>query len=217
MNVLYKVLFIACLLFHSQALLANKGDFHPGYIIKKNGSKQRGQIMQSSLIEREIKVYFIPPNRRMAIKYKPSDLKGYAVQLPEQNDVGNKVLKWVHYESRTVSKPPKLFASKEVFVEKELEGEISLFRFYYEYRADIEHPYRYLYYVQTRKDDFVQVDKDNFKKVCRQIFKEYTALHDRVGKAKFQFANLNRMIQDYNYWLKNKHDRNTYRVAISQD
>lgn len=215
MSFFNRILIAVCIFSFSTSLYASKGTFHPGYIILKNGSKLTGKIMQSSFIEREVKIYFLKDGEKMSKKYTPNKLQAYAVHLPEKNDVGTIKYSWVHYVSHTVNKPPKIFASKRVFIERKLEGNITLYRYYYEYRADVDHPYRYQYYIQVVGGEMQLVDDDNFKSFSKNIFAAYSALKNRVGQEKFRFSNFNRMIRDYNYWLENKHDKNTYRVAIS--
>ena len=214
MSLIQRIIIVISVVSFSTSLFASKGTFHPGHIILKNGSKLTGKIMQSSFIEREVKIYFLRDGEKMSKKYTPNKLRGYAILLPEKNDVGTTQSVWVHYVSHTVNKPPKIFASKRVFVERKLEGKITLYRYYYEYRADVDHPFRYHYYIQLDGGQMQLVDKENFKKFSKQIFAAYPALKNRVGQEKFRFPNFNRMIRDYNYWLENKHDKNIYRVAI---
>ena len=212
-----KFLIVICLFSFSNSILANKGSFLPGYIILKNGSKLNGKIMQSSFIEREVKINFLRQGDKMSKKYSASKLREYAIQLAEKNDAGTINKHWVHYVSITVNKPPKIFASKRVFVERKLKGDITLYRYYYEYRADVDHPYRYQYYIQLKGGAFQLVDEENFNDFSKKLFAAYPALKNRVGQEKFRYPNFERMIRDYNFWLENKHDKNIYRVALSNN
>ena len=99
-------------------------------------------------------------------------------------------------------------------MEKEVDGAISVYCYYIEVRNDPKQPFRYFYYLKDQNDEIKKVEQDNFLSISKTVFKDYTALTQRIGKESFEYRNLDRMVRDYNYWLSNQHDSNEYRVAM---
>lgn len=205
------------IVFISFNAFAKKGDKVPGYIILNGGEKVEGKIVIGSITDNETKVNFIKQGERKKKSYKPKQLEGYAYQEVDLDDVGKEVKRWVHFDRMKVDYPPKIFASTTVFVEREIEGEISLYCYYVEVRNDPKKPYRYYYYLKDIDGEVTKVERDNFEKMSKSTFKSYTALTSRLGKKDFQYRNLDRMVRDYNYWTANQHDPDEYRVAMKED
>ncbi len=200
----------------STSAFAKKGDKVPGYVVLENGDRLEGQVIIGSITDNETKVSFIKEGTNKKKTYKPKDLVSYGYQETEMDDLGKPVVNWVHYDRMKVDYPPKIFASKTVFVEREIDGEITLYCYYVEVRNDPKQPYRYYYYLKNAEGEITKVERDNFSKMSKDMFEEYTALTDRVGQKDFEYRNLDRMVRDYNYWMVNKHDADEYRVALKE-
>ena len=134
-----------------------------------------------------------------------------------KDDMGIEAVKWVHYDRFKVDYPPKIFASTTVFMEREVEGAISIYCYYIEVRNDPKKPYRYFYYLKNTNGEIEKVERENFATVANKIFKDYSALTSRVGKKSFEYRNLDRMVRDYNYWVTNQHNSDEYRVAMKEE
>ena len=187
----------------------------PGYILNKNGKKLEGKITPGSITDNELKITFF--NRSGQKKtYKPKDIQGYGYEAEVEDDLGLGDVEWVHYESAKADYPPKPFASKDVFMQRESEGTISLFCYYIEVRNNPKNPFRYVYYLKDQDGKLNKIEKDDFKKVSKTLFKDYTAMNNRIGRKDFLYKNLDRMVRDYNYWVANQHDAGEYRVAMKQ-
>ena len=117
-------------------------------------------------------------------------------------------------ESMIADVPPKPFASTNVFMEREIEGEVTLYTYYIEVRNDVSKPFKYEYYLKDQSGSMQKITKSDFDKTTRQIFQDYTALSSRIGQKDFGYRQLDRMVRDYNYWMENQHDRSEYRVAM---
>jgi len=186
-----------------------------GFILEKNGKKIKGKIIPGSITDNELKITFI--NRSGQKKtYKPKDIKGYGYEAEIENDLGLGDTEMVFYESTKADYPPKPFASKDVFMQRESEGAVSLYCYYIEVRSNPKQPFRYIYYLKDQNGKLSKIEKDDFKKVSKTLFKDYTAMSNRIGRKDFLYKNLDRMVRDYNYWVANQHDAGEYRVAMKQ-
>jgi len=189
-----------------------------GYIMKKDGSKVDGYIIPGTITDNEVKVKFIRKGMSKVVSYKPMDIKGYGYQKQEFNDVGKKVKSWVHYETHMADYPPKPFASKTVFMQKEVDGEVELFCYYIEVRNNPKQPYKYVHYYRDAEGaKLKKIEEKDFRRVSKELFNGYTALETSIGKKNFEYKNLERMVRDYNYWTDNQHDSDTYRVALKEN
>ena len=188
----------------------------PGYILKKDGKKEEGSIIPGSVTSNEVKVIFIGRSGKKQT-FKPKQLQGYGYQDSETDDLGIEETRWIHYETHKVDYPPKPFGPKIVFMEREVEGTLSLFCYYVEVRDNPKKPYRYFYYMKDASGKMTKVEKKSFNKVAKKNFKDYTAMSDRIGRKDFIYRNLDRMVRDYNYWTENQHDSSEYRVAMVND
>lgn len=187
----------------------------PGYIVFKDGKKLEGKIIPGSITDNEVKVIFVNRSGKKQT-FKPKDLQGYGYEAEIEDDLGLGDTEMLHYESGKADYPPKPFASKDVFMQLESEGTVSLFCYYIEVRSNPKKPYRYVYYIKDEAGKMNKIEKDDFKKVSKSLFKDYTAMSNRIGQKDFLYKNLDRMVRDYNYWVANQHDAGEYRVAMKQ-
>ena len=207
------VLLLLLVSFVSTNTFAKKGKKAPGYVINNDGEKIEGTIVVGSITDNEVKVTFFAKSGKKNV-YKPKHILGYGYEETEEDDLGIEETNWVHYERAKVDYPPKPFGSKTVFMQREEEGPLSLYCYYVEVRNNPRKPYRYYYYLKDEQGKMTKLEKEDFKKVARSLFKDYSAMSQRIGKKDFLYRNLDRMVRDYNYWVANQHDSNEYRVAM---
>ena len=217
MRICNQVVLILVAVFLSTAVYAKKGDKAKGYIIKKDGTKVEGTVIIGSITDNETKCTFIDKSTGKKTTYKPKDLQEYGFEKTEIDEIGKKTKRWVHFERQVVDYPPKPFGSTTVFMEREESGELTLYCYYMEVRNNPKKPYRYDYYIKIGDDEIQKITRDKFKKDAKGVFKNYTALSNRIGTNKFSYRNLDRMVRDYNYWTVSKHDSNEYRVAMKDN
>jgi hypothetical protein len=195
---------------------STKGDKFPAYILLKDGTRQEGEVKVGTITDNEVKIQFFQNSESKKMIYKPTDLLGYGYEAVEQDDLGFEEKRWIHYETMKVDYPAKPFGSTTVFVEREIEGTVSLFCYYIEVRDNPKQPYRYYYLIKDQEGNVTKVEEENFRKVVMQTFKEYSALTSRLGRNDPLYRNLDRMVRDYNYWTVNQHDSSEYRVAMKE-
>ncbi|MFK8101679.1 MAG: hypothetical protein AB8G15_04115 [Saprospiraceae bacterium] len=187
----------------------------PGYIILKDGTKQTGLVEVGSLTDQEIKLKFSKNGKETV--YKPNKLRGYGFEALETSSDATVVAKkvWKHYESLSLKLdfPPKAFAPKGVFMWRTVEGHYTLYTYYYEQPAKTEQPMGNCFYLKNAKGKLMKITRTNFKKKIRRYTRLYSAMYQKIGKAKFRFENLPRLIRDYNYWIINQHDPTTYKMS----
>lgn len=210
------LLLLLILAITSVSAQTQKGEKVPAYIILKDGTKQEGELKVGSITDNEVKIQFFHNSQSKKIAYKPTDLLGYGYEATEQDDLGFDETRWIHYETMKVDYPAKPFGSTTVFVEREVDGAVSLFCYYIEVRNNPKQPYRYYYMIRDTEGTITKVEEKNFKKMVMQSFSDYSALTSRLGKKDFLYRNLDRMVRDYNYWTVNQHDSSEYRVAMKE-
>jgi len=204
---------ILAILFLSSSMFAQKGEKVPAYVILSSGKKIQGKFKVGSITDNEVKVMFFNSSGAKTV-YKPADLKGYGYESLELDDLGDEVTEWVHYETQKVDYPPKPFGPTTVFMQREMEGAITLYCYYMESRSDVKNPFRYFYYIKDQNGNLKKVEKEDFAGVAKTVFGEYSAMTKNLGKKGFDYRNLDRMVRDYNYWTVNRHDASEYRVAM---
>ncbi len=215
-----KLFIISIALFLSFQLLAidrvtKQGDKVEGYIITIDNIKKEGLIKLGDWAENEVKVQFYEGNKKTV--FKPNELSEYGFEITEINEQGNKAKRWVRFYQKTVDRAPMLFASKTVMMEREVEGDLNLYTYYIAKRDNVSQPFEYYFYIETKDGRFLKIDKKNYKTVAKQLFEDYSGLVQLVGKKGFLYGNLDRMINDYNYWVVNQHNSNEYRIALKNN
>lgn len=188
-----------------------KSNVFPGYVILESGKRLEGIVQLGTFIERELKIKFV--DRGKKVTYTPEEIKGYGFEQTQIDDLGLEKKSWIHFERMEALEPPRIFAPKNVFVEREVEGTFDLFCFFIQQRSNIDKPYEYYYLLRSEKGELTKVTEASFSKKIKQHFGAYTALIDRLGKKQFRFDNMTRIVKDYNYWLENQHDPTVYKVS----
>jgi hypothetical protein len=192
-----------------------KGDKVLGYVIDNSGKKIEGNIIISDWADSQISVKFFKKGSSKKVTYKPNQLEGYAYQQTVVDCTGKKEKNWIEYDTRKADRPSRMFGPTTVFMNKEVsKGHYRLYCYYIEVRNDVKNPYTYSFFIENNDGDFVKVDEENFDAQAKKLFKGYNAMTSKVGKKGFSLKNLDRMVEDYNYWVVNQHDTNEYRVAM---
>ncbi len=184
---------------------------YPGYIIYDNGQKLEGVVQPGTVTDNEVKIKMLVNGKKKI--FKPKDIKAYAYEMKEKNDLGKWGKTWINYERQEAIESPKPFGSKEVFMQIEVKGALTLYSYYVEKRAKRENPFQHSYYLKNKSNKLISIDEKNFAKASKKLFKGYPAMFTQIGKKQFRYSNLVRMVRDYNYWMVNQHDKTVYKVS----
>lgn len=206
MKLIYLVLTICFL----QSNLFGQKELAKAYINLMKGDKLEGYVEVINDIENEAKIKFYKTKDSKAKTYKSKFVKSYSFEDSHEDEVGNVYKYWRHYKQMTMERPPRVLATAETLVEKVADGHIVLYKYLYDTPADTEMPESTLYIVKREGKKEKRISPDNFKLEVKKLFADYTALVNQLGKKKFKFANLKRMVDDYNYWKQNNHEATVY-------
>ncbi len=185
-----------------------------GYIVDNEGARIDGFVQpQNDEVEYEVKVRFNEKEQaKKYTSYKTKNLSAYGFEEIRQNNMSEDYIHWRHFIKYELDRPAKLFASNISFIERMVDGELVLYQFLYDTASDIENPVTTRYIVMQNGEELCQIEEEDFVKSTKQLFDGYDALASSIGELKFRFHNLPRLVDDYNYWLENKHDSNTYKM-----
>ncbi len=194
--------------------IGQKGERVTGYILDNDNQKKEGFIEVLGDLNSEVKVKF--SEKKSAKKYrtiKIKDLNGYGFLGQKKNEFVKEEENWRHFVKYEFERPAKVFATNESLIEVVvLEGYYSVYKFLYESGNNVNMPVTTRYVILVGGTEVAQIEEDNFETESKKIFKKYIALHDSIGKQKFRFSNLVRLIEDYNFWKEEQHDTKVYKL-----
>ena len=154
-----------------------------GYVVTTKGDTLRGQIQMLSPTLNEVKVKFIASNGQKQT-FKAKEVLAYSFIVPTHKK-GNQT---ITYSRKQVENAPVPFGPKDVLVERQINGKISLYNHYVETRAG---QYAYNHFFLLEKDGkTVTINRENFKKavknvvdICTRENYEIMELDNRLQKA----------------------------------
>ncbi len=230
-----KMLFLFLLLYFSPETYGQVTDttvkvklwtIYPGYVVTKSGDTIQGYLKLKNLVNNQDKVLFYlhPDDEKYTKKYKPKMLKVYKV--------GPR-----YYESFKFRPPVTYAgndANTYHFVLKIIDGPFSLYRWYYEsterskqrVKVDENNPAATQIdlsfseeellthdYGKTPDGDFIDLNSmkllTNFKKNMSKLVGDYPELAKKIKNKLegYRYANLEKIINEYNSWYLKNHKR----------
>ncbi len=198
---------------HAMNVKTSVGDKVPGYVVLDNGKKIQGRIVIGSIIDNELTIGFIPEGRSKKTVYTPKEIRAYAYQFVEIDEMGQKSMNWIRYDRQKTNIPPRALAATTVFMQREAEGVLDLYSYFVEVNNNGAISYQYHYYIANEDEQLQHVDKQSFDRMSRQLFQGYTALQSKIGQGDLNFRHLDQIVRDFNFWMINQHDKNEYRMA----
>ena len=197
---------ISILLFAFQ-LSAEDGVFS-GYVILDNDTKEKGLVIPGGAFDNQEGITFRSGNDE--IYYSTESIKGYGFEEKVVNKNGLATEKWRHFERKTLDFAPVPDGSETVFVEVKALGKLDLFSIYIELKADVDDKVRQLYLAVDESGKTIKINKISFMKRARIIFRDYPGLQSNLGKPRFRYQDMARMVNDYNFQKENGHDIDRY-------
>lgn len=195
--------FTLLLMVFSLATFANDGaKTYEGSVILENGQILEGRIEMLSPTLNEVKVKFID-NQGNSTIYKAKEVAAYSFAFPKYNaqtkSYDNEIIEYVKKEM-TVAPIP--FGPKEVLVERQVSGSISLYNFYVETRASSV-AFVHSYFVE-KDGQLIEVNTDNYKTILQDLVADYPELKAKVGKKGYNYKFIANIITEYNEYAAPK-------------
>ena len=195
--------FIALLMTIATATFANDDvKVYEGSVTLENGETLKGQIQMLSPTLNEVKVKFIASNGQ-STTYKAKEVASYTFAFPKYNRKTksyNNIT--VEYVKKNVTIAPIPFGPKEVLVERQAEGVVSLYNFYTETRA-AAHAFSHNYFVE-KDGQMVEVNRENFKSIMKDMVADYPQLKAKVGTKGYSYKYIANIINEYNNYVSPK-------------
>lgn len=173
---------------------------YTGYVILSAGDTLHGEIeFINPTLNEEVVVFYNNEGKRT--KYVPTDdLKGYAFLFRRHNKFTKQLEPyWFSYVVKTI---PTAKGEKTVFLQKEVEGTITLYSFYtLETKGINERSYKHNYFVETA-ENLVRIDRINYRDAIKTyIVMGNSDLESNLGTAGFGYKYLSNLVDIQNAWL----------------
>ena len=199
----FTTLFTAFLMTFAVTVFANDDvKVYEGSVTLENGETLKGQIQMLSPTLNEVKVKFIASNGQ-STTYKAKEVASYTFAFPKYNRKTksyNNIT--VEYVKKNVTIAPIPFGPKEVLVERQAEGVVSLYNFYTETRA-AAHAFSHNYFVE-KDGQMVEVNRENFKSIMKDMVADYPQLKAKVGTKGYSYKYIANIVNEYNNYVSPK-------------
>lgn len=202
MNNFTTTVFSLLLMVFSVAAFANNtAKTYEGSVILEDGQTLEGTIEMAGPILNEMKVKFIDNNGTSTI-YKAKEVIAYSFIFPKYNAAtktyDNQVIEYVKKE---MAVSPVPFGPKEVLVERQINGTISLYNFCVETRASSQ-AFSHSYFVE-KDGQTIELSTGNYKGVLQGLVADYPALKVKVGQKGYSYKYVDNIVTEYNDYLIN--------------
>lgn len=174
-----------------------------GYILTEDGQTIKGKIKMLSPSLNQIRVSIIDKNG-LKKTFKAEKIKEYAFTVKKWNHEEREYyFEDVVYIQKTVEKPPCIFGSKTVLLEREVTGRINMYHYFIERRSEVDTPYWHIIYIEKGNSGLIAVNNNNYKKVLSEVVSEYADLELLYENEDFSFNNLSEVLKRWNTFIAN--------------
>lgn len=182
-----------------------KKNKHEGYIVTNDGKKINGFVLvKANLTLDQVKIKFIDFKGKKKT-YRAKNIKEYGYRSIKTNEAGNRDWMWTYYESRNVDEAPIPFGPKQVFMERLVQGDATLFEYWIQVNSNIENPYKRYFYLE-RDSERVKLTRENFVTKAQLFFSDHSEIVNMMGKVNHRFRHMERVTKKYNNWKKRQAD-----------
>ncbi len=177
---------------------------YEGYLIKNNEDRILGKIEMLTPAMNEVKIKFINAHQKKKV-FKAKDVKEYGFSVEKWNKKTRQFeTEQITYTRKTVARSPVPFGPKEVLLEREVGGEVSLYHHFIQQNISRKTPFLHIIYIQTEyKGKLIEINKSNYRKILRKIVADHPELLAKIGKKGYGFGYLAKTIAAYNHWKLN--------------
>ena len=186
------------------AIFANTGQaktaYYSGKIIQNDDKIISGKIEVVSPIHNELKVNFIHPDQKKQT-FTVKDIKGYYFDVSVYCKESRKYkTHTISYERKVTEDPVVPMGSKEIFVERIVEGSVNIYNHYSELSGQVK--LNHFFYVECKGSvGFTKLTKENYIDILKNLMKNVPELGDQVGKKGYDYKYLLKVVQEYNTFM----------------
>ena len=157
-NIQSTILTLAIILIATIATSAAK--VYQGYVILNDDSQLDGKIQMLSPTLNEVKVKIIT-TEGLKISYKAKDVKEYGFKVEKLNKTTNEhQVKIITYKRKKVVRNTVAFGAKNVLIQRELDGAISLYNHFYQRNSNIDGNIGHSFYVEEGNGELIWLTKE---------------------------------------------------------
>lgn len=196
-NIIYTFGIIAFLM-ASSSVQASK--VYNGYVITTDKEFIKGKIemLSPALNEVKVKMETEAGERRV---FKAKEVQEYGFEVPRwDHNTRQNVNTTIVYVKRTVERAPVAFGSREVLLERQVTGAVSMFNHFIEQNANVAEPYLHVIYVEREEGQLVEVNRDNYAAVLREMLSDNADLASQIGTRGYGFKHIPEILAAYNDW-----------------
>ena len=196
-----KTLIINLMLILIVASSATANKSYSGYVILNDDVRIEGAIEMLSPTLNEVKVKIITLEGQKT-SYKAKDVKEYGFKVAKMNQATQKHQEEIIiYKRKRVVRNTVAFGSKEVLIQRELHGAISLYNHFYERNSNIDGNVGHSFYVEEQNKELIWLTHRNYKEVLKSMTIDYPELNTLIGTKNFGYKHIRKIINTYNDWI----------------
>lgn len=196
---LTKLILLLAIVITSNTTQASK--VYNGYVKTLLGDTYQGKIKMQTPALNEVRVYFIAKDGKKKV-FKAEEVKEYSFEVEKWNHKTRQHFSVeVTYVKKKVTRSPIAFGPKEVLLEREIKGVISLYHHFIEKNTNIETPLEHVIYVERVNNELVKLTKENYRTILKGMTKECEVLQSQIGSQGNGFKHVAQIITNYNNWM----------------
>lgn len=185
-----------------------KQQIYPGFVVTANHNDTVfGEIQFFNPTYNEMTLVFYKDGQRFEYKPSDGDISEYSFQYKKYNKRTKSVEPhWFVYVRKLVPKSPIKGGAKEVFVEREVSGDIILYNYYTLKTSKINsRRYKHNYFIEKPGTDgftLKTINRDNYREMVREYLVQGNDEIDlNLGTVGFGYKYLSDLVNIQNAWL----------------
>ena len=191
-TILFAVLFVAS--------EVNAKNIFAGTVTTTDGDVLTGKVYVVSPTYNELKVKFVDSNKKK-YTFKAKDVETYTFEVPKFNkETRSYETETITYVRKEVEDAPVRMGTKDILVERQVNGAIQVYNQYYEQDAKIGGTLGHYFYAQKQDGtlDFTKLTKANYKEVLKAATVDFPELSNKVGTKGFGYRHIVKVAELYN-------------------
>lgn len=179
---------------------AQAGKVYQGYVITTDKEFIKGKIEMLSPALNEVKVKMETESGERKV-FKAKDVQEYGFEVPRwDHETRQHVNTTIVYVKRTVERSPIAFGPREVLLERQVNGAVSMYNHFIEQNANVDEPLIHIIYVEREPGTLIEINRDNFATVLRSLLSDHADLAANIGTRGYGFKHIPEILAAYNDW-----------------